>query len=116
MHYHRILYFFFVAAILSCNKDKKSITVTDFTKVYTDSISPDDKSYSGYTTYYVEIKGEVNDSVIFKFARKEGLPFYFKGVIDEKLSFDYYGGHPCFIKFNPYKASKGKLKISYELL
>ena len=75
MYLKAILFLFLCSTVQSCSKDKKSITITDFTKVYTDSIFPDDKSYLGYTTYYVEIKGEVNDSIMFEFVKKRWTPF-----------------------------------------
>jgi hypothetical protein len=102
--------------LLSCREreDRKVVTLIDFTKEFKDSINPN-KNYT-YTAFFVEIKGEVNDSIIFEFHEsKNAVPFYFNRKIDEQLSFDYYGGFPCVFIFKPYKASKGELKIKYGL-
>jgi len=102
--------------ILSCNNDKKSITITDFSKTFTDSLYPHEKDVLEYTTFYIEIDGEVNDSIILEFVDSiDAIPFYFNGEINKKLSFDYYGGVHQIIKFKPYKATSGKLKIKYGL-
>ena len=117
MRINKLLIFTLVGTlILSCNKDKKYIIITDFSKTFIDSLYPYQKTISGYTTFYIEIKGEVNDSIILKFHKnKDAVHFYFNGKINEKMSFDYYGGVHQIIKFDPYKATNGKLKIKYGL-
>jgi competence protein ComGF len=109
-----MLYVILICGFLSCNTDKRKITITDFSKSFSDTLYPNKNST--YAAFFVEIKGEVNDSIILEFHEsKNALPFYFDGKIDKRLSLDYYGDGPQILNFKPYKATEGKLEIKYGL-
>lgn len=115
-----ILIFFIVIVTLptSCSQiqDKKFVTITDFSKGYRGELLPKESLIHEYTTYFVEIKGEVNDSIILRFHEGEdAIQFYFIGKINKRLSFDYYGGTRRVFIFDPFKATNGRLKIEYGL-
>ncbi len=115
---HLIIILFFLLIIFpSCNRDKKSVLITDFSKVFIDSLKPYDSNFlNNYTTYYIRIIGNTNDSVKFRFVKSDSAVYFIhKGKINKKYSFDYYGYYPQYLYFDPYKATKGKLEIKYEL-
>jgi len=113
----KILLLFIIsnALLVSCGEreDRKSITITDFSKSFSDTLYP--IKNTTYAAVSVEIKGEVNDSIILEFHARDAIPFYFNGKIDERFSFDYYGEGPQILNFKPFKATRGKLKIEYGL-
>lgn len=116
----KMILIFFIIAILptSCSQrqDKKFVTITDFSKIFRDELYPQKSLINEYTTYFVEIKGEVNDSIILRFHDGEdAIPFYFFGKINKRLSFDFYGGTQRVFIFDPFKATYGKLMIEYGL-
>ena len=110
-----LLFIISSALLLSCREreDRKSITITDFSKSFSDTLYPNENST--YAAVSVEIKGEVNDSIILEFHARDAIPLYFNGRIDERITFDYYGGGPQIFIFKPYKATEGKLEIKYGL-
>ena len=98
--------------------DKKFKTINNFNNKFVDSLIPDNSDYESYTTYYIHIKGYANDSIRIK-PGKEGdeyYYFYFKDSINEELKLDYYRGQTKYILFDPYKAKKGEIEITYKLL
>ncbi|MGM1055915.1 MAG: hypothetical protein ACQEWG_08525 [Bacteroidota bacterium] len=118
MKKNRLLLILFISVFLySCSDstDRKEIKVTDFSRIYEDSLVPTDRSYS---TYYIKIKGYTNDSIrIIPGQEGDGTySFYYNGNIDEELRMDYYGSLTKHFTFDPYKATEGELSIEYKLL
>ena len=96
------LYIILTGFFLSCNTNVRTRTINDFSKPFSDTLFPNKNST--YASFFLEIKGEVNDSILLEFQEsKNAVPFYFYGKIDERLVFDYYGGSPQVIKFKPFK-------------
>ncbi len=110
-----LLFIILSALLVSCGEraDRKSVTITDFSKSFSDTLYP--IKNTTYVAVSVEIKGEVNDSIILEFHARDAIPFYFNGRIDERITFDYYGGGPQIFIFKPYKNTEGKLEIKYGL-
>ncbi|NJB38208.1 hypothetical protein [Croceivirga sp. JEA036] len=102
--------------IISCNcnnrGDQINFLITDFTKQRVDTLVP--YKNKSYITYYIKIKGKVNDTI--KIQRKDyGHYFILPGHVDTLLNGDYYGTENIIWTFDPYKATKGELKIEYSL-
>lgn len=117
-NYQLIISFIFSLGFLSScsdSTDRKEIKITDFEEKFQDSLVPTDRSYS---TYYVRVRGYVNDSIrIIPGQEGDGTySFYYKGNIDEELRMDYYGTFTQHFTFDPYKATEGELNIEYKLL
>lgn len=104
---------FAILIFCSCSQRTKITVIETFDKEITSSIHPKEKGT--YSTYRVEIQGEVNDSI--KIIYFEGAyTHYFSGKINESMRIDYYGGISEKLTFKPYKATKGKLTITQKLL
>jgi len=101
-----------VFCIISCKtKDRKKITITDFSKIRIDTLKPyDNKSYVGF---YIKLKGYANDSI--KIQRKGYYDVILTGQLDTIINGDYYGGEDVIFVFKPYLANKGKIEIEYSL-
>lgn len=100
----------------SCtHKDEKKHTDTIFKTPISDIIYP--KKGVGYTTMSINVKGYVDDSIYVAFGKdKSWAKFYQSKKIDTIISVDYYGDIPATFYYNPYKAKKGRVEISFSLL
>jgi len=88
---------------LSCAK-KNVIEVTDVKKAFKDEFVVDQDIR--YTQYKIEVKGFVDDTIIINDR------FKLSNEIDTTFRLDYYGGDKTVtLKYDPYKAKKGTLKI-----
>ncbi|MCH4824608.1 hypothetical protein ML462_15650 [Gramella lutea] len=95
--------------------DKKKITIEDFDKKFIDSLIPSpDKSYA---VYYIKIKGTSNDTIRITASKPSDSShyYYLNGNIEKEIRMDYYGGSKEYITFDPYKATKGKVELTYQL-
>ena len=101
----------------SCtNKVEKKIVIKDFSKSFFDSVQPNKKMIKeGYVVYNVEIKGNVNDTIIVYFVNNKNFPTYLTGEINERYWEEYTGKLKKHLRIEPYKATKGILKIRYGL-
>lgn len=104
-----ILFISFIFVSCSDSKEIKRYETTDFDNEITDTLFP--KSSGNYTTKYIKLKGNVNDTIYISI--DNGYKKYFTGAIDTTFSADYYGEHPVLYNFNPYKASTGKLELEF---
>ena len=109
-----MLFVILIGGFLSCNTDKKRITITDFNKSFCDTLYPNENS--AYAMMNIWVKGFVNDTILIKLGSKNETPILkLKGEINERWYTDYYGGGKRIVIFEPYKAKKGKLEIKYGL-
>lgn len=105
--------------IISCAKDIDKIffNINNFSKVQIDTLIP--KKNKSYHTSYIKVKGFANDSILIKGSSINNDYNYFNiklsGNLDTIIRRDYYGGSEIIFIFNPYLATKGKLKIKYSL-
>lgn len=99
---------------LACqvSKDRVTWNISDFTS----SISTTLKPYEGktYVTNYIKISGYVNDTIKIV-QRKPYYDIVLSGKLDTIIRMDYYGGTNKTFIFEPYRATKGKLKIEISL-
>lgn len=106
----KLLLIFVFLVISSCDReDRKSFTITDFSKKRIDTLKPIEGE--SYFKSYFKIKGYVNDTIKVNWLSENGLV----GEIDTIVKSDYYGGHNVVIEFDPYKATEGKIYIEYQL-
>ena len=115
-----ILLFAMLVLLSSCGKDssdKKNITIDNFNEKFVDSLVPvPDKNYS---VFYAKIQGNSNDTIRINISRgrtqDSSFNYYFIGDFDKEIRLDYYGESNMYITFDPHKATKGKVKLSYRL-
>lgn len=93
---------------LSCNKRSNSFVITDFSRPKIDTLAPMERGI--YTAALFKIEGYCNDTIKIKF---NGFELKYSGIINDHLNLDYYGSHKVDFMFIPYRATKGKLSISY---
>lgn len=114
----KILFFFIIsnALLLSCieREDRKSITITDFSKSFSDTLYPNENST--YAMMNIWVRGFVNDTILIKLHSKDSEPILkLKGEINERWYTDYYGEGERIVIFEPYKATNGELEIKVKL-
>lgn len=64
----------------------------------------------------IRVNGYTNDTVRLNYNLYGGTNFFLSGKIDTLLvQTDYYGEGPVTLIFDPYKATKGDLKIEFKL-
>ncbi len=101
-----------LVTLVSC-KDysyrKKEHVITNFKEVIKDTITPIKGDHYGAKS--IGVSGFVDDSIYVKF--NGSYKFYLKGKVDTIISGDYYGEGKVGFEFNPYKAKKGKLKVTF---
>ena len=96
---------------INCNDISKSIVIDDFSEKQSFSIVP--KEGEPYYGLYVYVKGNVNDTCIVKYELHSTKLI---GVVDTLLSTEYYGfGQEADVIFDPYKATKGELKMKVSI-
>lgn len=103
-----ILFLIFILPFGCVNNqpDKINVQITDFSIEKEFVLKPiQNKSY---VSAYFKIKGFSNDTIKIDAIRKLELI----GNFDTILRSDYYGDYNIKIKFSPYKANKGNVKIS----
>lgn len=92
-----------INTFVSCTH-KNEIVISDIKAPLVDVLSLD-KNYA-YSSYTIEVKGNVNDTIIIN----DKYKLY--GEIDTVIKTDFYGGgKELRLIYKPYKASKGLLKI-----
>lgn len=109
----KIVFVISILLILSSCDDtvKKEYVITEFNKTITDTLYPI-KNEGNYTHMYINIKGVTDDSIYVKFY-EDNFSHYLKGKIDTTFSSEYYGYNKAYFTFNPYKAKKGNLNITF---
>ena len=95
-------------AFLSCNHNTRDFIISDFSKVLNDTLKPIPKM--SYGVALLEISGHANDTVLISFNYYNGK---FKGNFKESVRMDYYGRVNVGFKFDPYKATDGKIHVRY---
>jgi hypothetical protein len=89
-------------------EDRKSMTITDFTKSHALTVIPINNFYEVCDT---KITGYVNDTVIIRVSTKE---VKLTGNINYSTFSNYLGNRdPNSVYIIPYKATKGKLKVKH---
>lgn len=110
MNYNFIYFVIIIFLFNSCQKEIKSIEITDFSKSKIDTIKPNENTT--YSVAIFEIEGYSNDTIKIEF---HGYKRKLSGRFKRDIKMDYYGGigGSVVLKFDPYKAKKGELKIKY---
>lgn len=104
----------YTGILFSCNKDKAKLVITDFSEPQEITLEPYD--LYPYTMMNVWITGHVNDTIILKMHSDDNKPILkLSGNIKERWYTDYYGEGSRTLIFDPYKATKGELKIEFQL-
>ena len=120
----QILLVLLLLQVISCNTTKveKKITITNFSKPFLDSLLPNKNLKNQYITYNAEIKGYTNDTIIVYFSDKKDsfyskklVPTYLIGKINKRYWEEDAGKTIKYLRIEPYKATKGTLKLKYGL-
>jgi hypothetical protein len=100
--------------LTSCiHGDEKKYVITKFDHPIYDTIKP--LKDVGYTTQCIKVKGYVDDSIFVSFGDKR-YGYYLSKEIDTLFNSDYYGDGEVQFVFDPYKAKKGKVEVTFSLL
>ena len=110
----RVLAYSLFFSFLSCKSDTKTIHITEFTQPIRDSLFIIDNTRD-FSTYRIEVNGVVNDTCLI-YPYEQNFGFKINGKIDTSFVMDYYGGYNLPFNFEPYKATKGNLKITLRAL
>ena len=105
-----------ILMLISCEKDQdQNIThvITSFNKQIVETIVP--IKGKAYGAKFIIVKGYVDDTVFVSFGKKY-YKNYLVGKIDTTYTMDYYGDDNASFIFNPYKAKKGNLKVTFSIL
>jgi len=97
--------------IISCNNDYRKFKITDYTKQRIDTLVPNNNKT--YVSFVIKVKGYSNDTIKIKQVGYNDLNLI--GDIGTIYRRDYYGTENVICIFDPYKATKGKLEIEYDL-
>jgi len=116
-NYLRLLTILILLSSCENSSDRKKVTIDNFNEKFIDSLVPiPDKAYS---VFYVKIEGNSNDTIRLNLGSNNPqvphLDYYFTGDFEEEIRLDYYGESNKYITFDPYKATKGKIKLIYRL-
>lgn len=107
------LHFFLLLTLVSCNKDKATIVISDFSSKKEITLKP--YNYKLYAMKNVWVKGYVNDTILIRLNNEDKPIMKLSGKIDKRWYTDYYGEGQEKLIFDPYKATKGKLEITFKL-
>jgi hypothetical protein len=99
------------------SQDSKKATIENFNEPFVDSLIPiPDKHYS---VFYTKIIGNSNDTIRLNISsnrtQDSNRDYYFIGDFEEEIRLDYYGESNKYITLDPYKATEGKVKLTYRL-
>lgn len=109
----RIFILIFLIILTSCYKKSNKVEITDFSKPIYDTLIPmEDSSLAPYTNAYLEIKGEVNDTIRIVFFGRDRK---YSGVFEDEWNMDYYGEIDVTFEFDPYWASNGEVVVEYRI-
>ncbi|WP_394973246.1 hypothetical protein [uncultured Croceitalea sp.] len=90
--------------------------ITDFSTQKYDTLFPNPHSdipfRSSYAIQILEIEGKSNDTIRIIFG---GVEKKYIGKFRDGWNLDYYGGGPVGFQFDPYKADKGEIFVSYSI-
>ena len=110
--YVLLIIFFFCA----CGKKSHELKITDFSTAKYDTLFPSDNNYvlfrDSYAVQLLKIKGKSNDTILINFGDIEKK---YVGNFEDKWNVDYSGGIPVGFKFDPYRADKGEVFVSYSI-
>jgi len=105
---------FVIFACSKARKDSVEIRVTDFTNDVIVELEPYENRT--YAMMNIWIEGTVNDTILIKMNSADNQPILkLSGEIKERWYADYYGSQEQIIIFEPYRATKGDLKIKAKL-
>lgn len=106
-----LLIFVGISIVIGSNKDRRVFFINDFHKSIESSIpSRLDKDYS---YQIVKVKGKTNDTILVKPCEDCQLK-KLVGKIDEKFQIKFEKGKSV-MRFDPYKATDGDLKIIHKI-
>ncbi|MEP6262279.1 MAG: hypothetical protein ABJ092_11915 [Gillisia sp.] len=116
-NYLRLITILILLSSCENSSDKKKVTIDNFNEKFVDSLIPvPDKNYS---VCYVKIEGNSNDTIRLNLSSNNpqipSSDYYFIGDFEEEIRLDYYGESNQYVTFDPYKATKGKIKLIYRL-
>ncbi|MCM4159140.1 hypothetical protein FHG64_09120 [Antarcticibacterium flavum] len=98
-------------------QDRKKATIENFKEPFVDSLIP--LPEKAYFVFYTKIKGYSNDTIRLNISSHESkesnLNYYFIGDFENEIRLDYYGESNKYITLYPYKATEGKIKLTYQL-
>ncbi len=100
-----------VAIVIGSNKNRRVFFVDDFNKSIESTISskPDKK----YSYEIVKLKGEVNDTILIR-PCEDCKTVKLTGKINQKFM-NFFEGGKSIIRFDPYKATDGDLKLTHKI-
>ena len=109
-----IILFCLILMTISCEESHRSSThtITRFDKEINDTLIP--IKGGNYGAKFIYVKGFVDDSIYVSFGGNY-YKSYFKNKIDTVIFADYYGQDKALFHFNPYKAKKGNLEITFKI-
>lgn len=95
--------------------ENKKVKIKNFEEKFIDSLVPGDDI--NYSIFYIKIEGYSNDTIRITPSKSEDQEhyYYLTGEFEKEIRQDYYGGYNTYITFDPYKATKGKIKITYSI-
>ena len=106
-----LLIFVGISIVIGSNKDRRVFFINDFSKPIENSIpSKLDKDYS---YQIVKVKGKTNDTILIQ-PCEDCAPKKLVGKIDEKFQIKFQKGKSI-MRFDPYKATDGDLKIIHKI-
>lgn len=97
----------------SCNKDKTSFRITDFSKSKTVTLKP--HKWYPYAMINITVKGYANDTIKIKESYYGDYDILLIGQIDTIKKMEYYGEGEVEFTFDPFRATKGQLDINIKL-
>ena len=95
---------------LSCKHNTRDFVISDFSEVIIDTLKPIKKV--PYSAAILEISGYSNDTVLISFYNYDCK---LRGNFKRSFNMDYYGGFDVGFKFDPYKATDGKIHVKYSI-
>lgn len=112
----KLTHIIFILSIIlvSCNRDKEKLKITDFSKQKIVTLKP--YKWKPYAMLKIRVKGFTNDTIRLNYNLYGNTYFYISGKLDTLLvQTDYYGEGPVTLTFDPYKATNGNIEIDFGL-
>ena len=114
-NYLKLLTFLILLSSCENKPDRKKVTIENFNEPFVESLIPlPDKHYA---VFYTKIKGNSNDTIRLNISsnnsQDSSRDYYFTGDFEKEIRLDYYGGSNKYITLDPYRATEGKVELTY---
>lgn len=106
-----LLIFVGISIVIGSNKDRRVFFINDFHKSIESSIPS--RLNKDYSYQIVKVKGKTNDTILVK-PCEDCQSKKLVGKIDEKFQIKFEKGKSV-MRFDPYKATDGDLKIIHKI-